>query len=368
MTETNYPLVRGAVAGRLHILGESADQALVVLAEPGSYWQTQSEGYQFWTRCLADGSFLLPKVRPGDYTLFAHVPGIVGEFELNNVTVSPGTTNDLGSMEWQPPRRAHRLWRIGTPDLNAGEFRFGDRMRQFGLWWRYMEEQGTNDFVYRVGSNSAADWYYAQSVVAMDNGTYFSPVWKIEFTLTHLPPAPVVLTLDMAGSLRGTLLTSVNGTSLANVSLTNDACVYRSATQSGMFRHLEWLFDPALMHTGTNFIAFTVSKEASWTGTKPVQPVRGLMYDCIQLEAGNLVVEPLVRFEHAYVTGGSVLAAGSGGLPGATYVVRASTDLGGLPGLWTPVATNQFDEAGHFSFEEAIAAGAATTFYRLEVP
>ena len=287
MNETLYPLARGTVAGRLRIPGESANHALVVLAQPGSYWQQQSEGYQFWTRASEDGSFVIPKVRPGNYTLFARVPGMVGEFRLDDLTVSPGATHDLGLLEWQPPRRERRLWRIGTPDLSAGEFRFGDRMRQFGLWWRYLEEQGTNDLVYRVGSSSAADWYYAQSVVAMDDGTYFSPVWKIEFTLTDLPPAPVVLTLGMAGSVGGTLFTSVNGTSLPDVSLTNDASIYRSATQSGMFRQVEWSFDPAWLHPGTNVIAFTVSKNASWTGAKPVQPVRGLMYDFVQLEAGG---------------------------------------------------------------------------------
>ena len=368
VTETNYPISRGTVTGQLHVSGESCSNALLVLAQPGSYWQAQSEGYQFWTRANADGSFSIPKVRPGDYTLYAHVPGIAGEYSLNNVVVSAAQTNALDWLDWQPPRREQRLWRIGTPDLTAREFRFGDQMRQFGLWWRYLEEQGTNDLVYQIGSSTPDDWYYAQSVVAMDDGTYFSPTWKVEFVLTNLPPSPAVLTVDMAGSLAGTLLTTVNGSSLSNVSLTNDASIYRSATRSGMFRHVEWSFSPNLLQIGTNIISFYVSKPASWTGSKPVQPARGLMYDCIQLEAGNLITTPEPRFDHVFANGLDLVMKGSGGLPGGwaslLFATNATLPMTG----WTEIASSQCDGDGNFAFTNAIVPGNPQQFYRLQLP
>jgi rhamnogalacturonan endolyase len=368
VTETNYPIARGSVSGRLHILGESSSNALMVLAQPGSYWQWQSEGYQFWTRAAADGSFTIPKVRPGNYTLYTYVPGIVGEYSLAKVTVSADQTNSLGLLEWNPPRRERRLWRIGTPDLSAREFRFGDQMRQFGLWWRYLEEQGTNNLVYRIGTSTATNWYYAQSTVAMDDGTYFSPTWKIEFVLTNLPPAPAVLTVDMSGTLAGTLLTTVNGSALSNVSLTNDASIYRSGTRSGMFRQVEWSFAPNLLQLGTNTISFFVSKPASWTGSKPVQPGRGLMYDCIQLEAGNLITTPEPRFDQVFANGSDLIMKGSGGLPGGWASLLFTTNAALPMTGWTEVASSQCDGDGNFAFTNAISPAARQNFYRLKLP
>jgi len=371
VNETNYPLARGAVTGTLHIAGQSTGDALMVLAQPGAYWQLQSEGYQFWTRAAADGRFTIPKVRPGVYSLFAHVPGVVGEYELANVVVSANQTNDLGWLDWNPPRRERRLWRVGTPDLSAGEFRFGSRMRQFGLWWRYLEVMGTNDLIYHVGTSTAADWYYAQSVVAMDDGTYFCPVWNVEFVLTHLPPSPAVLTLDLAGGVGGTLLTAVNGSSLNNLSITNDASIYRSATRSGLFWHLELSFDPGLLQPGTNVISFRVSKAAPWTNsyaTKPVYPGRGVMYDCIQLEAGALLETAAPRFTAVQLEGTTLTLRGEGGFPESTCWMLAS-DNAALPTAgWTRVGTNWFDAAGNFAFTNAISPGVPRQFYRLQLP
>jgi len=368
MTHNLYPTDRGVVTGKLHVLGESTENALLVLAQPGSYWQYQGEGYQFWTRAAADGSFTIPKVRPGAYSLFARVPGVIGEFELAAVVVDPGEMTDVGLLNWNPPRREQRLWRIGTPDLFAGEFRFGDQMRQFGLWWRYMEEQGTNDLVYHVGSSVATNWYYAQSVVAMDGGTYFSPTWKVEFVLTNLPPSPAVLTVDLAGSLKGTLLTTVNGGSLNNVTLTNDACIYRSATRGGAFRHVEWSFSPNLLQPGTNVIAFSVSKSASWSGSKPVQPTRGVIYDCIQLEAGALVDSITPRFTSVDQMGTELQLNGTGGFPQATYRLLTTGDVTTSPGGWTPVVSNRFDGGGRFEVTSGIDSNVSPRFYRIQVP
>lgn len=365
MTDPDYPVARGAVAGQLHILGESCRHALLVLAAPGDYWQLQSEGYQFWTRAAADGSFLIPKIRPGSYTLYGRVPGIIGEFSLGDVTVAAGQTNDLGWLDWHPPRREQRLWRVGTPDLSAGEFRWGDQLRQFGLWWRYLEEQGTNDLIYRAGRSAATNWYYAQSVAALDDGTYHSPKWVVEFVLTNLPPAPVVLTVDLAGGIGGTLAVAANTTSLGSLTITNDAGIYRSATQSGLFRHFEIGFSPAALQLGTNTVSFLLSKSSSWTGTKPVTPNRGVMYDCVQLEAGDLLAGIAPQIAQIRPAGGGVAISGAGGFPDATYQVLAATRL--APADWTPVATNRFDGLGGFSFTNSGTSG-APRFFRVLVP
>lgn len=363
MDETNFPVARGTVRGQLHITGESCHNALLVLAAAGEFWQLQSEGYQFWTRAAADGSFVIPKVRAGNYTLYARVPGAMGEFSLGNVTVTANQTNALGVRDWNPPRRAQRLWRVGTPDLSAAEFRWGDQMRQFGLWWRYLEQQGTNDLIYRAGSSTATNWYYAQSVVALTNGTYHSPNWKVEFVLTNLPPSPAVLTIDMAGGIGGTLAVTANTTSIASLTITNDAAIYRSGTQSGLFRHVEISFSPSALKIGTNTISFLLSKSSSWSGTRPVTPNRGVMYDCVQLEAGNLLTNQIPQFAPIQRLTNGVKLSGSGGFPDSTYVLLGTTTLSD----WVPAATNRFDGRGAFDFTNTIPAGTAARFFRLQM-
>jgi rhamnogalacturonan endolyase len=368
MSEANYPVARGVVAGQLHVLGESCSNALLVLAQHGTNWWMQSDGYEFWTRAAADGSFAIPKVRAGNYSLFARVPGIVGEFELTNVTVVAGQTNSVGLQDWTPPRRAQRLWRIGTPDLGAGEFRFGSDMRAYGLWYRYLDEQGTNDLVYRIGSSVATNWYYANSVVPLDGGTYLSPNWKVEFVLTNLPPSPVVLTIDLAGGVGGNLQTKVNGTSLADIVVWGDSCITRSATRSGAPRHHELSFSPGLLQLGTNTVVFSVSKSSTWSGTKPTSSGRGVIWDSVQLEAGALVTQVAPRITSVSQSAGQVAISGSGGLPGGTYRMLAATNAALPLSVWTPLVTNQFDGGGNFTFSTGFAPGAPLQFFRLQLP
>ncbi|HHY84402.1 MAG TPA: hypothetical protein GYA07_02520 [Verrucomicrobia bacterium] len=365
MVETNYAIGRETVSGRLHVAGESCSNALVVLAPSGATnWHMQSEGYQFWTRAAADGSFRVPKVRPGSYHLFAVSPGIVGRFERPNVAVVEEQETALGVLEWNPPRRQQRLWRIGVPDLSAREFRFGNLPRQFGLWWRYMDEQGTNDLVYRIGTNTAEDWYYAQAVVGMEDGSWFSPVWRIEFVLTNLPPAPAVLTIDLAGGNNGSLITTVNGHQLDLIAVWNDSSIVRSATQSGAPRHHELSFSPNLLIAGTNVITFRMSKSSMpWIGTRPAILNRGVMWDCIQLEAGPLLNEARPRVDGMRVEQGTVEFRGTGGYPEAVWHLFASTNLA----QWSFVDEGRFGTSGEFSFTADIAAF-ERRFFRLTIP
>lgn len=49
------------------------------------------QGYQFWTKADKMGSFVIEKVRAGDYNLYAWVPRIIGDFKSDvNITITPG--------------------------------------------------------------------------------------------------------------------------------------------------------------------------------------------------------------------------------------------------------------------------------------
>ncbi|OMO87945.1 hypothetical protein COLO4_20518 [Corchorus olitorius] len=102
-----------------------AHSAFVGLAPPGAAgsWQTDTKGYQFWTQTDKHGRFEIKHVQPGDYNLYAWVPGFIGDYKLNlNITIQPGKEIDLGALIYDPPRNGPTLWEIGIPDRTAAEF------------------------------------------------------------------------------------------------------------------------------------------------------------------------------------------------------------------------------------------------------
>ena len=85
-------------------------------------WQNDAKNYEFWVRGDADGSFTIPNVRPGQYTLHAIADGVLGEYVLSNVTVTAGSKLNLGKLDWQPVRYGQQVWDIGIPNRTGGNF------------------------------------------------------------------------------------------------------------------------------------------------------------------------------------------------------------------------------------------------------
>ncbi|TQE14274.1 hypothetical protein C1H46_000193 [Malus baccata] len=90
----------GSVAGQLlvkdwyisksHVWASSAYVGLAATGNAGS-WQKESKGYQFWTQANEQGYFLIKDARPGNYSLYATVPGIIGDYKYEaNITIEPG--------------------------------------------------------------------------------------------------------------------------------------------------------------------------------------------------------------------------------------------------------------------------------------
>ncbi len=379
MENSGFPLQRGTITGRLHVLGQSTSNALVVLSAPGEYWQTVvGKAYQFWTRAEADGSFTLPKVRPGNYSLYAEVPGVVGIMQQTNVTVTEAATNDLGTVEWEPARYEQRLFRLGMPDLSAAEFRFGAEMRQYGLWWRYQEEQGTNDLDFVIGvSDPATDWYYALSLLPVEitptNGTWVTPKWNIHFNVDEIPPAPVRLSVELAGAITGAFYVFVNGVNIcpntsAGIYTVNDSGIYRSTTDYSCLQRYELTFDPNLLSLGTNTISFTVRGTGSsgnpWNGTRPVLPAAGIMFDCIQLEAGELKTNGMPHINKLEVSGAHVILEGEGGFPATSYNLLEKYSL--ISSNWIPVSGHVFTDTGAFTLTNETISESG--YYLLEIP
>lgn len=269
-----YPRERGTVRGHLNVTtGQRNDSVRIILAqEKGKEPIEMMHGYQFWTLTDANGDFEIKNVRPDTYNLFAYAKAgeVTDMLEQDDITVSAGD-NNLGTIDWTPKKYTQMLWMIGQNDRRSSEFKYSDALRQYGLW-----EQVPANLTYTIGqSNEATDWYYAQT---QKGGT-----WTVKFNLDERPAGRVYLTASLAGcsGTGSTITVKVNGTQRATWKPgVNDACIYRSAINSG--RH--YVFTTDFINTGLKVGENTVTFTYSGGGSKD-----GIMYDCIKLEAGELV-------------------------------------------------------------------------------
>ena len=269
-----YPRERGTVRGHLNVTtGQRNDSVRIILAqEKGKEPIEMMHGYQFWTLTDANGDFEIKNVRPDTYNLFAYAKAgeVTDMLEQDDITVSAGD-NNLGTIDWTPKKYTQMLWMIGQNDRRSSEFKYSDALRQYGLW-----EQVPANLTYTIGqSNEATDWYYAQT---QKGGT-----WTVKFNLDERPVGRVYLTASLAGcsGTGSTITVKVNGTQRATWKPgVNDACIYRSAINSG--RH--YVFTTDFINTGLKVGENTVTFTYSGGGSKD-----GIMYDCIKLEAGEVV-------------------------------------------------------------------------------
>ena len=270
-----YPRERGTVKGHLNVTtGQRNDGVRIVLAqEKGKDPYEMTRGYQFWTLTDANGDFTINNVRPGAYNLFAYAKAgeVTDMLEQDDITVDAGD-NDLGTITWTPRKYAEMLWMIGQNDRRSSEFHFSDALRQYGLW-----NQVPKSLTFTIGeSNEQTDWYYAQ---VQKDGT-----WTIAFTLDKTYSGKAHLTASLAGCTGNgsTVTVKANGSQIGTWKPgVNDAATYRSAVNSGRHHLLTLDFDASKIKQGANTIALTMSGNGS-NG--------GFMYDCIKLEAGELIV------------------------------------------------------------------------------
>jgi rhamnogalacturonan endolyase len=282
MNQPLYPLAadRGAVAGQIQIKdpqdpAASAANAWVGLAAPKPDWQQQSNGYQFWVRADQDGRFTIPHVRPGTYTLYTFVDGVMDEFRCDNLTVVKGRSLNIGVLNYTAARHGRQLWQIGTPDRTAKEFRHGDDYREWGLWLKYPEEF-PHDVSFTIGkSNERTDWNYAQPTVKTTRkpaGTQ----WNILFNLEAAPKqGRATLRLALAGATNADLVVLVNGKAIGEISTGKDSAMIRAGIH-GQYLERDLPFDAALLKRGSNRV--TLDQRAR--GAAQIN----VMYDCLRLE------------------------------------------------------------------------------------
>jgi rhamnogalacturonan endolyase len=298
----DYPKAgdRAAVRGQLEVEGMSAFGNLNVGLTAGEYaspreasapaattsWQRDAKFYQFWAKGNADGSFEIPKVRPGKYTLHAFADGILGEYVQAGVVVEKGKPLSLGKLRWTPVRRGRQLWDVGIPNRSAAEFFKAGERRDPDISLKYAV-LFPNDITYTIGkSDFSKDWFFQHVPHNEDAEAKSAPFYgvravgratpyRIAFGLPAAPKGKVTLRLAICGTGAKTLSVEVNGKPAGSLeNLTGDGVITRHGSQ-GLWYEREVAFDADLLKKGDNTLTLIVPQGAV---------NNGIVYDYIRLE------------------------------------------------------------------------------------
>ncbi|XP_019237627.1 PREDICTED: probable rhamnogalacturonate lyase B isoform X3 [Nicotiana attenuata] len=303
---------RGAIRGRLvvhdrYISKEhlSAKGAFVGLAPPGDAgsFQRECKGYQFWTNSNDEGHFSIKNVRPGEYNLYAWVPGFIGDYRYEkSIAVSAASEVDVGELVYEPPRSGPTLWEIGIPDRSAAEFYIPDpnpqyinklylnqpahRFRQYGLWERYADLYPDQDLVYIVGSSDyRKDWFYAQVTRRVGDRAFEPITWQIIFSLDSIhQTGNYTLRIALSSATQSILEVRVNDAEANPPHFSSGLIGSDNAVARHGIHGLYWLFNVEVaagqLIQGQNIIYL----KQAWS----VSALHGIMYDYIRLEAPPL--------------------------------------------------------------------------------
>ena len=302
----DYPLKnqRGVASGQLVLKDDQAPgfkftKLLVGLTHPDYTaqqgkvtvdWQTDAKYYQFWARGNADGSFSIPDVRPGTYTLRAIADGVLGEFAKADVKVESGKTMNLGKLDWQPVRHGRQLWDIGIPNRTGIEFFKGDQYFHWG-WFLEYPKLFPNDVSYVIGkSDYRKDWFFEQVPHNEDpanttgKGEGRSTTWSITFDLPKAPHGKATLRLTICGFGTKTIDVTVNDKPAGVVTgLNYNATINRDGI-GGSWVEKDVVFDTALMKAGTNVLKLTIPAGSLTSG---------IIYDYLRLELDESANAPM---------------------------------------------------------------------------
>jgi rhamnogalacturonan endolyase len=259
-------------------------------------WQTDAKHYQFWVSGDANGTFSIPGVRGGNYTLHAFADGVLGEYAKADLTVEAGKTVDLGSLEWTPVRRGKQLWDIGIPNRNGSEFFKGESFADPEISLKYAR-LFPNDVNYVIGkSDFRKDWFFQHVPHNEDPKARAEPFFGVRsrgratpfavtFDLSDLPHGKATLRLAICGTGVRSLDVTINDRLAGRIErLIGDGTIARHSSQ-GLWYERELAFDASLLKKGPNVLKLVV----------PAGPVNnGVIYDYLRLELDASASSPVL--------------------------------------------------------------------------
>ncbi len=398
---------RGALSGQIVINdtynpNASASNLWVGLVQQPSTtdsiydFQEWMKPYQFWVRTDPNGNFTISNAIAGaNYTLYAFGPGAAGTFQSQpqsggsapnsvdipgppfGVTVTAGTTNNLGTVTWTPTRVGPTVFEIGYPDRTARKFRHGEdwwvgdigpgATNPSPIWSKWLEypfdfSSGPN---YVVGqSRWTTDWNFVQPVVTDASGNYNGSTSTITFNLPSAPVSSGSLYIATASSFQGPLIVQVNGNNIAGVN-GYDPSYDGSGNESdstvregihGLYADKRLPISSSFLTQGQNTITINMRKGGNSANHS--------MYDYIRLELPGYIPPPPANVS-AYAGNNCNLICWPV-IPGATTynILRTATSGSGYVsisnGVVGPVCGSGLNNA---NFLDTTAANGATYYY-----
>jgi fibronectin type 3 domain-containing protein len=359
-------------------------------------FQEWMKPYQFWVKSDSNGNFTIPNViAGGNYTLYAFGPGAAGTFQSQllsggsppitadipsvpfSVTVTGGTTNNLGTVTWTPTRVGSTVFEIGYPDRTGGKFRHGEdywtgdigpsASMPSPIWSKHLEypfefPSGPN---YIVGqSRWTTDWNYVQPVVTDNAGSFNGSTSTITFNLASTPGANASLYVALSSDYQGPLIIQVNGNNIAGS--TGYFPAYSGSSSGsdttirqgihGCFSDNRITFAGSLLRQGQNTITINMRKGGYFANHA--------MYDYIRLELSGYV-PPVPSGVVAYAGNNSALVTWPTVAGATSYNLLRSTTSGSgyttlTNGVIGPVCGSG---PGNATFVDSTAANGTIYYY-----
>ncbi|CCO29156.1 putative rhamnogalacturonate lyase B OS=Aspergillus terreus (strain NIH 2624 / FGSC A1156) GN=rglB PE=3 SV=1 [Rhizoctonia solani AG-1 IB] len=198
-----------------------AERTIAILSVDGLDPQDNAQdttAYQYWGDVSNSGSLTIPRVKEGTYRLTIYADGIFGQYEEDGIVIAAGK-DTKHEVKWIPESAGKELWRIGTPDKTAGEFRHGfarDPSRplhpqEYRIYWGQWDfpTDFPNGINYTIGKSDASkDWNYVHWSVFGPSYTRAEAVstnmnnWTINFEHANATGADSTgtLTIQLAGA------------------------------------------------------------------------------------------------------------------------------------------------------------------------
>lgn len=250
-------------------------------------WQSDAKHYEFWVHGGADGSFTIPKVRPGTYQLHAIADGVLGEYAGKATVTVPagGGAVRLGEIVWKPVRYGKQLWQIGIANRSAREFLKGDDHWHWGMYLEY-SRLFPKDVDFTVGkSDFRKDWYIyqvpradlhnAENLIGKGQGS--ATTWTVRFDVPAGTPlgGQAILRVGIAAASTRGVDVQVNGKGTGGIGgLQYNATINRDGV-TGSWVERDVAFDAKLLKVGANLLTLTVPAGGLTSG---------VAYDVLRLE------------------------------------------------------------------------------------
>jgi autotransporter-associated beta strand protein len=406
VSDTGNPNVSGS---NLYV-GVVEQPATSVGAYDFQYW---TKPYEFWVQADGNGNFSIPNVIAGaNYTLYAFGQGAEGEFMSQNqtggnppvtynlpatpfaVSVTGGSTTNLGTITWTPTRLGATVFEIGYPDRTSRKFRHGDDfwVGDIGasptspapVWTKFLEYpfDFPNGMNYTVGTSRwTTDWDFVQPVVTNTVGDYVDSTGTINFNLAAAPTSSQTASLyiGLASNYGDATIASINGNNLGStsgVTATPNAEAstgyYSPYNQSdttiregnnGLFADERLTFPATLLRAGSNNITISLRQTGEGNSTEGYFADH-LMYDYIRMELSGYV-PPAPASVTAYAGNNAMLLSWPV-TPGATsYNIGRSTTSGSnystiATGLLGPVCGSGYNND---TWLDTTASNGTTYYY-----